>query len=214
MNIDWTKGAEKDSPAREAGEGRGPGPSSKSGGSAGDGNPLSKESEREVLEMVEEQLARPNPPDVKVLYRRAIHFVDEAVRELSLQQFNAKFPLQVKRRNARTQARDLSRGPGDTDQVTQDSREGGGPGRASVTGGTSPDESDPTGGAAAARNGDRPADQDASWQDESGSDDDELRRNVRSALLGYAKLVAAADSRADLVEAVSRVDEYVDQVVS
>jgi len=66
-----------------------------------DGSPLSKEAEQQILEMVEEQLDRPNPPDTKVLYRRAMHFIDRDVRHLSLQQFNAKFPLQVKRRKAR-----------------------------------------------------------------------------------------------------------------
>lgn len=210
MNIDWTKGA----PSRETGEGRGPGPSSESGESAGDGTPLSEESEREILEMVEEQLARPNPPDVKVLYRRAIHFVDEAVRELSLQQFNAKFPLQVKRRNARIQARDGSREPGGTDRETADTRGEEGTGQPSVSGDTSPEEADPTGANGAVRGDDRPAGQEISWQEVSGSDDTELRHNVRSSLLEYAKLVATADSRADLVEAVSRVDEYVDQVLS
>lgn len=214
MRIDWTKGAEKDSPDRAPAGGRGPGASSESGESADDGTSLSEESEREVLEMVEEQLARPNPPDVKVLYRRAIHFVDEDVRQLSLQQFNAKFPLQVKRRNARTRARDGSRGPGGTDRETPDTREEEGTRRASVKGGRSSDETDSTGENAAVRDGGRAADQGTVRQDESGSDHDELRRNVRSALLGYAKMVATADSRADLVEAVSRVDEYVDQVVN
>lgn len=61
---------------------------------------LSEESEEEILRMVEEQLDRPNPPSTKVLYRRAMHFIDRDVRRLSLQQFNAKFPLQVKRRQA------------------------------------------------------------------------------------------------------------------
>lgn len=64
-------------------------------------DPLSEESEKEILEMVEDQLDRPNPPDTKVLYRRAMYFIDRNVRRLSLQQFNAKFPLQVKRRRAR-----------------------------------------------------------------------------------------------------------------
>lgn len=66
-----------------------------------EGSPLSEEAEQEILEMVEDQLDRPNPPDTKVLYRRAMHFIDRDVRHLSLQQFNAKFPLQVKRRKAR-----------------------------------------------------------------------------------------------------------------
>ena len=70
-------------------------------GVADEENPLSEESEREILEMVEDQLDRPNPPDTRVLYRRAMHFIDRDVRHLSLQQFNAKFPLQVKRRRAR-----------------------------------------------------------------------------------------------------------------
>lgn len=66
-----------------------------------EGSPLSEEVEQEILEMVEDQLDRPNPPDTKVLYRRAMHFIDRDVRHLSLQQFNAKFPLRVKRRKAR-----------------------------------------------------------------------------------------------------------------
>ena len=66
-----------------------------------EGSPLSEEAEQEILEMVEDQLDRPNPPDTKVLYRRAMYFIDRDVRHLSLQQFNAKFPLRVKRRKAR-----------------------------------------------------------------------------------------------------------------
>lgn len=69
-----------------------------------DEGPLSPESEERILEMVERQLDRPNPPDTKVLYRRAVHFIDRDVRELSVTQFNAKFPLRVKRRRARRRA--------------------------------------------------------------------------------------------------------------
>lgn len=124
--------------------------------------PLSEESEREILEMVEDQLDRPNPPDTRVLYRRAMHFIDRDVRHLSLQQFNAKFPLQVKRRKARA----------------REERNGGSP-----DGSRAPSESD------------------------------DRREVVREALLDFAKAVAGADDRGDVIDVLTGVDEYVDRVV-
>lgn len=53
-----------------------------------------------VMAMVRRQLDRDNPPDTKALYGRAIH-LDSSIRELSLRQFHAKYPLKIKRERAR-----------------------------------------------------------------------------------------------------------------
>lgn len=165
------------------------------------GSPLSEESEREILRMVEEQLARPNPPNTKVLYRRAMHFIDRDVRRLSLQQFNAKFPLQVKRRRARERA-DVAQG------ASSEARSAGSgtPSDGRSGNGSSADARPEDGPGAARRAGEVPSSRDA----ESGGRE-ELRRDVRSALIDYARLVGAAESRAELIDAVRRVDEYVDR---
>lgn len=61
-----------------------------------------------VVEMVRNQLTRrKTPPNVKALYGRAVR-INEEIRELSLRQFNALYPLQVRRelkREARKAAR-------------------------------------------------------------------------------------------------------------
>lgn len=67
-----------------------------SGGGAGqDGG-----DEDPIMEMVRRQLDRENPPDTKALYGRAIR-LDPSMRELSLRQFHAKYPLKIKRERAR-----------------------------------------------------------------------------------------------------------------
>lgn len=53
-----------------------------------------------ILDMVRKQLQRPNPPGTEVLYARAAR-IDEGIRELSLRQFNARYPLRVRREMAR-----------------------------------------------------------------------------------------------------------------
>lgn len=57
-------------------------------------------SEEKILEMVREQLERPNPPGTEALYGRAAR-IDSSIRELSLRQFNARYPLRVRREMAR-----------------------------------------------------------------------------------------------------------------
>lgn len=46
-----------------------------------------------MLEMVDGQLERSNPPTTEVLNRRAMHCVDAGARELSIPRFNATFPF-------------------------------------------------------------------------------------------------------------------------
>lgn len=58
-----------------------------------------------VMAMVRRQLERENPPDTKALYGRAIR-IDPSLRELSLRQFHAKYPLKIKREKARREDAD------------------------------------------------------------------------------------------------------------
>lgn len=70
-------------------------------GAGGSGNaPGGDDEEDPVMSMVRRQLERTNPPDTKALYGRAIR-LDPSLRELSLRQFHAKYPLKVKREKAR-----------------------------------------------------------------------------------------------------------------
>lgn len=61
---------------------------------------MDPEKREDILEMVRDQLQRTNPPSTEALYGRAVR-IDEAVRELTLRQFHAHFPLRVHRERAR-----------------------------------------------------------------------------------------------------------------
>lgn len=180
--------------------------------SAGEQKPqLSEESEEEILRMVEEQLDRPNPPDTKVLYRRAMHFVDRDVRHLTLQQFNAKFPLQVKRKLSAEEQAGSEAGNGACEDVKKN-------GRAERP--TDSARNDGHDLVAKASDGSESLQREADPSDGGGTTEsapavrDESRRaRIRSALLEYAKLVAGAETRAELVEAILQVDEYVAKAV-
>lgn len=78
----------------------------------------------EVMRMVKRQLNRKNPPDTKALYGRAMH-IDPSIRELSVRQFHARYPLQVKRQRARKQTADDDQA--DTENRKTDRRTGGRP---------------------------------------------------------------------------------------
>lgn len=58
------------------------------------------ENEKDILDMVRKQLQRTNPPATEALYARAAR-IDEGIRELSLRQFNARYPLRIRREMAR-----------------------------------------------------------------------------------------------------------------
>lgn len=61
---------------------------------------LKEGAEERILEMVREQLQRTNPPSTEALYGRAAR-IDPAIRQLTLRQFNARYPLRVRREKAR-----------------------------------------------------------------------------------------------------------------
>lgn len=54
----------------------------------------------QIMEMVRAQLERDPPPPLAALYGRAVRLNPE-IRNLSLRQFNARYPLQVRRRMKR-----------------------------------------------------------------------------------------------------------------
>lgn len=59
--------------------------------------PTPAERDPEVMQMVREQLQREPPPSLAALYGRAVR-INPAIRKLTLRQFNARYPLQVRRR--------------------------------------------------------------------------------------------------------------------
>lgn len=63
---------------------------------------MSDGSDDRILEMVRRQLGRKNPPTTEALYGRAAR-IDPSIRDLTLRQFFAKYPLRVKRAQARRQ---------------------------------------------------------------------------------------------------------------
>lgn len=58
--------------------------------------PSPEELEAEVMQMVRKQLRRDPPPPLAALYGRAVR-IDPRIRKLDLRQFNARFPLRVRR---------------------------------------------------------------------------------------------------------------------
>lgn len=75
----------------------------------------------EVLDMVRRQLHRANPPSTEALYGRAAR-IDNSLRELSLRQFNARYPLQVRREMAR--AEKTNRQPTESSDTNDFNRDG------------------------------------------------------------------------------------------
>lgn len=122
-----------------------------------------------IMEMVRQELSDDPDAENKDLYAKAKK-IDPSVDDLSLRQFHARYPLQVKRKMAQSRRdRQKSRG---TKSRTTGSGDGG------------------TGG--------------------SGSVD---RETIRSTLLRFARDVSAADGKAEMIDVLSSVDDYVDDVV-
>lgn len=145
---------------------------------------MASERNPEVVAMVKQQLARRNPPSTAVLYVRAKR-IDPSIGELSLRQFNARYPLQVKRQQARAERRKVDGRKGE--RRPREARQGAGVGKkAGVAKKTTADE----------RRTARPD-----------------REKIRQVLLDYARQIAAARSQADVIDAVASVDESVDRIL-
>lgn len=124
------------------------------------------ERKEEIMEMVRQELSDDPDAENKDLYQKATK-IDPSVDDLTLRQFHARFPLQVKRQMAQSRRGGRSRTSGSGDRGA-----GAGGGGAGV-------------------------DRDA----------------IRSILLGFARDVSRADGKAGMIDLLSSVDDYVDEVV-
>lgn len=122
-----------------------------------------------VMEMVRKQLDANPDAENRDLYEKA-QKIDASIGDLSLRQFHARYPLQVKRKRA---AKSRSKKGG---------RKGGGRRKAAKK------------KAKAA----------------AGSVD---RETIRSTLLRFARDVSAAEGKAETIDLLSKVDDYVEDVV-
>lgn len=123
-----------------------------------------------VLAMVEKEIrADPNVSNDEL--RAKAEKIDSSISKLGPRQFNARYPLQVKRRLAPKKPRRARRKSGGTRKATA------GKGRARNSAASSPNEP------------------------------------VRAVLLDFARDVAAADGKAQIVDLIAGVDKYVDRVV-
>lgn len=126
-----------------------------------------------VMEMVRKELDADPDAENKDLYRKA-EKLDASIGDLSLRQFHARYPLQVKRKRAAKKRSSKS--------------------SARKTGGkrTSKKKKKRTRKAA------------------KGAVD---RQSIRSTLLQFARDVSAADGKAEMIDLLGNVDDYVEDVV-
>jgi hypothetical protein len=155
---------------------------------------MAKINER-VMEFVRREIAK--DPDVRStsLYEQAKK-VDRSISRLSLRQFHARYPLQVKR----TMKSAARRGPGRPPGVAKRGRRGRPPGPTAT--GRRPGRPRKTAAPAApAAAASRAATTDS-------------REAVRAVLLEFAGSVARVENKADMISLVGGVDGWVDRVLS
>lgn len=138
-----------------------------------------------VMEMIEAELKKNADISNAELFEKATK-IDKDIGKLSPRQFNARYPLQVKRamKPRKRKARGAKSGRGKGSKSS---------GRAS----------------AGARTGARSV---ASRRN-AGSSGDASRDRVRAVLLELARDIANAEGKGDVVDVVAGIDRYVDRVV-
>ena len=129
-----------------------------------------------VMAMVEEELKKNPKISTEELYEKA-QKIDPEIGQLNSRQFNARYPLQVKRRSAPRRPRRRAEATQSKPQPRR-SRQA----RATATTAAAPAAID--------------------------------RSAIRSVLLQFAKDVAAAEGKADVVTVIGNVDKYVDRVLA
>ncbi len=133
----------------------------------------------DVMKMVRKAIEKDPDVETAALFEKA-RDMDSSLEELSLRQFHARYPLQVKRK--------LSSAKKKKEQKKAKKKSGG---RSSGRGGKKKSSSASRGGATAGEDG---------------------RQAIREGLLRFAKDVAAAEDKADLITVLTSVDDYVDEV--
>lgn len=132
---------------------------------------------QDVMDMVRKELDENPEMETDALFEKA-KAMDSSLEDLSLRQFHARYPLQVKRQRSASKKKAAK---------NSGKKSGGGRSKASRK-------------KRKASSGDRSA---------PGSDG---REAIRAGLLRFAKDVAAAENKADLITVVTSVGDYVDQV--
>lgn len=178
------------------------------------------ETNARVMDMVRRELEKNPSMSSEELFEKAKK-VDRGIARLNVRQFHARYPLQVKRaaanarkaasggRSAAKKAARKTRGAGRAASATKGARRGRPPGTKTGRRGRPPASA----GAAPARRRGRPPR--AAAAPASGASGGEPNRDrVRSLLLQFARDIAGAEGKADMVDVISNVDRWVDQVVA
>lgn len=126
-----------------------------------------------VMEMVREELKENPDAENKELYAKAVE-LDDAIDDLTLRQFHARYPLQVKRQIAQKRGGKKKRKQRKSRKKRKASSRAGAKGAA----GSGPN-----------------------------------RDAIRGTLLQFAKDVSSAEGKAEMIDLLTSVDDYVDQVV-
>jgi hypothetical protein len=136
-----------------------------------------------VMDLVARELEEDSSASLEHLYDQA-KSVDPSIGELSLRQFHARYPLQVKRRKSRAAGRHKPPSPRKKkQQATSETKQSAPRSRKSKQS--------------------QPAD--------SGSQELD-REKVRALFIDFAMDFASAESRIEIVRAISSVDSYVDRL--
>lgn len=130
------------------------------------------EKNQDVMEMVRKELSEDPNAETKALFEKAKE-MDSSLEDLSLRQFHARYPLQVKRKMS-------------SKKKEKKGKKAGGSRKKSPTATRTRKR-----GTSASADG---------------------REAIREGLLRFAKDVADADSKADLITVLTSVDDYVDDV--
>jgi hypothetical protein len=141
------------------------------------------ERNEDVMNMVKSELEKDPSIGLESLYARA-KAIDSSVGELSLRQFHARYPLQVKRGKSRAEGKKPRRAARKARSSTRKGEE-----RAAAGEPRQPRGGRSTGGG---EYGDR--------------------EKIRSLFLEFASEFASAESRTDIVRVLSSVDAYVNRV--
>ena len=156
-----------------------------------------------VMAMIERELTA-NPQTSNEELRAKAEKLDEAVARMSARQFNATYPLQVKRRLQPRRPRGARKGARSAGKRARKARGGAAGGRGRADAGRKRGR---TGAAAAASSNGR-----RGGASNGGRGADAARTRVRATLLDFARDLASADG-AGLVDVIAGVDGYVERVL-
>lgn len=156
------------------------------------------EQNEQVLDLVRRELEHEPELGSVELYRRAQE-ADSSIREITRQQFHGRYVLPIKRERAAARGGDRPQDGGKGSSRRQKAPAGSTGGRSRSRSGRN------------AQGAQTPAPAGGEATSEHGAMD---RDRIRGVFLRFAREFAEAESRAEIVQVLSRVDEYVDQIVA